>query len=92
MCDDSLPPYVRMEGTVKDFFAKIIAYTGVGLFYVIMLGMLPGWAWWMWMAIHLGSFGMFFVGILGPFAFIPALIGLWSLLFGIPDWLLYLVT
>ena len=29
-----------------------------------------GWAYWMWMAIHLGSFGMFIFCILGPFAMV----------------------
>ena len=47
-----------------------------------------GWAYWMWMAIKLGSFAMFFFGILGPFAIIAGTLGLWSFLFGIPHWLL----
>ena len=50
-----------------------------------------GWAYWMWMAIKLGSFAMFFVGILGPFAVIAGVLGLWSFFFGIPLWLLHLV-
>lgn len=77
---------------MRNLISNIIMYTGAGFFYAIMIGILPGWAWWMWMAIHLGSFGMFLFGILGPFAFVASLLGLWSLLFGIPAWLLYLVT
>jgi hypothetical protein len=50
-----------------------------------------GWAYWMWMAINLGSFMMFFFGILGPFALVAGVLGLWSFLFGIPLWLLHLV-
>jgi hypothetical protein len=47
-----------------------------------------GTAYWMWMAIKLGSFGMFFFGIFGPFALIAGVLGLWSFFFGIPHWLL----
>ncbi len=77
---------------MKDFLAKIIGIVGGTTFYIIMIGIVPGWAWWMWMAIQLGSFGMFLFGILGPFAFVAGLLGLWSLLFGAPYWLLNLVT
>ena len=58
-------------------------------FYV---GTFIGWAWWMWMAIHFGSFWMFVFGLAGPTGIFAGLLGLWSLLFGIPTWLLHLVT
>jgi hypothetical protein len=77
---------------LKEFFAKITGLVGATTFYIISIGMLPGWAYWMWMAIQLGSFGMFLFGILGPLAFVAGLLGLWSLLFGAPLWLLSLVT
>src|SRR5882672_1715544 len=38
------------------------------------------------------SFGMFVSGLAGPLAFLAAVLGLWSMLFGIPLWLLHLVT
>jgi len=50
-----------------------------------------GSAYWMWMAIKLGSFMMFFFGILGPFALVAGILGLWSFFFGIPLWLLHMV-
>jgi hypothetical protein len=50
-----------------------------------------GWAYWMWMSIMLGSFMMFFFGILGPFALVAGVLGLWSFFFGIPFWLLRMV-
>jgi hypothetical protein len=50
-----------------------------------------GWAYWMWMAIHLGSFMMFFVGILGPSALVAGILGTWSFVFGVPLWLLQMV-
>jgi len=77
---------------VHNFFGSLIATVGATTFYVITIGMLPGWAWWMWMAIHFGSFGMFLFGLLGPFAYVAGLLGLWSLILGVPGWLLHLVT
>jgi hypothetical protein len=73
------------------FFSSVIGAVGLGAFYLFNIGMLPGWAFWMWMAIHFGSFGMFFFGLLGPFAYIAGTLGLWSLLFGAPAWLVNLV-
>ena len=71
--------------TIKGFFSYIFgSVLGIGFFLVGTLG----WAYWMWMAIKLGSFGMFFFGILGPFAMVAGVLGLWSFLFGIPHWLL----
>ena len=70
------------------FFGNILGAIGAGTMWVIMLGALPGWVYWLWMASHLGSFWMFLLAFLGPFGMIASLLGLWSLLFGIPNWLL----
>jgi hypothetical protein len=70
--------------TIKGVFAYLLG-SAVGI-----IGMLVGtlgWAYWMWMAIKLGSFGMFFFGILGPFAMVAGVLGLWSFVFGLPHWL-----
>jgi hypothetical protein len=74
-----------MMETIKVFFAQILG-SAIGVIG-LLVGTL-GWAYWMWMAIKLGSFGMFFFGILGPFAMIAGVLGLWSFFFGIPHWLL----
>ena len=58
---------------------------------VFLLAGTLGWAYWMWMAIKLGSFLMFFFGLLGPLALVAGLLGLWSFFFGIPAWLLHMV-
>lgn len=58
---------------------------------VFMLCSTLGWAYWMWMAIKIGSFFMFFFGLLGPLALVAGLIGMWSFIFGIPIWLIHLV-
>ena len=73
---------------IKGMFAGLFSSIfGIGF---LLIGTL-GWAYWMWMAINLGSFMMFFFGILGPFALVAGVLGLWSFFFGIPTWLIYLV-
>ncbi len=71
--------------SIKETFSTLLA-SGAGIIF-LLCGTL-GWAYWMWTAIQLGSFGMFFFGILGPFAVVAGVLGLWSFLFGIPSWLL----
>jgi hypothetical protein len=78
--------------SLGSFIISLIGVIGVGGFYLLAFGMLPGWAFWMWMAIHFGSFGMFLFGFLGPLGFVASALGLWSLLFGAPAWLIHLVT
>lgn len=75
-------------GAIKE---AIGALSGTVAGICFMLSATLGWAYWMWLAIKLGSFGMFFIGIFGPFALIAGVLGLWSFLFGIPIWLLHLV-
>jgi hypothetical protein len=70
----------------------LIARMGGVTFYALSIGMFVGWTWWMWMAIHFGSFGMFLFGLLGPLGIIAGGLGLWSLVFGIPLWLLHMVS
>lgn len=70
---------------VKGLFSYLFgSIMGIGMMLVGTLG----WAYWMWMAIKLGSFGMFFFGVLGPFAMVAGALGLWSFVFGLPHWLL----
>ena len=51
----------------------------------IVLGL--GDIYWLWMAIQLGSFWMFVVGLLGPVAFLTGAAGAWSYFQGPPDWI-----
>ena len=75
-------------GTIEDIFGALLGSAlGIGFLLCSTLG----WAYWMWMAIHLGSFMMFFFGILGPFALVAGVLGLWSFFLGIPLWLLHMV-
>lgn len=75
----------RMAGVVTGVSGSVI---GIVFFLTSTLG----WGYWMWMAVHLGSFGMFVFGLLGPFAVIAGLLGLWSFALGIPTWLLHMVA
>lgn len=51
-----------------------------------------GWAYWMWLAIQIGNIGMFLFGLLGPCGLLAAVLGMWSLVFGMPEWLVTWVS
>jgi hypothetical protein len=51
-----------------------------------------GWIYWLWMSLQFGSFLMFVLAFLGPVGMIAALLGLWSLAFGAPLWLVHLAA
>jgi hypothetical protein len=73
---------------MKDLLGSLFGSAiGIGFMLISTLG----WAYWMWLAIKLGSFMMFFFGILGPFALVAGALGLWSFVFGLPLWLLHMV-
>lgn len=57
-----------------------------GLAFVVTLGL--GELYWLWMAIQFGSFWMFVLGLFPFTAMICAPVGMWSLLFGVPHWVL----
>lgn len=65
---------------------------GMGGVLFLSIGGFAGWAYWMWMAFHAGSFMMFVFAFLGPTAFVAAALGLWSLFAGMPLWLVQLVS
>jgi hypothetical protein len=73
-----------MKGILSSLFGSMF---GIAFMAISTLG----WAYWMWMALQLGSFMMFFFGIFGPFALLAGVLGLWSFLFGVPLWLLHMV-
>lgn len=77
---------------MRNFLASIIGTIGTTAFTALAFGMAPGWLFWIWMSIQLGSFMMFLFAFLGPFGLIAAFLGLWSLIFGAPVWLLHLVA
>lgn len=57
-----------------------------GVFAVAMIAVSIGALYWLWVAIQIGSFSMFLVGIF-PFCFVvTGPVGAWGLLFGMPNW------
>lgn len=73
----------------KTFLTSLFGST---LGIIFLLSTTLGWAYWMWTAIQLGSFMMFFFGILGPFALVAGALGLWSFVLGMPIWLKNMVS
>jgi hypothetical protein len=57
---------------------------------LIWIPMFGGWAYFIYICLLFKAYGVAFVGMFtGPLA---SLIGLWSLLFGVPGWFLNLLT
>ena len=54
--------------------------------YGVMLLFAVGDVYWLWTAIKLGSFWMFAIGLIPPFMIVSIVVGSWSLIFGIPEW------
>lgn len=77
---------------MRGFIGGLIAFGSSAVGMILYVLVFVGWAYWMWMGIQLGSFGMFILGLLGPIAVVCAFLGAWSFLFGIPKWLLAIFT
>lgn len=73
---------------LKGFFGSALG-SGFGLLALgaVVLANVGG-IYWLWLAIKLGSFGMFILGVIPPAWIITAPVGAWSLLFGPPYWVL----
>lgn len=69
-------------------FLRILG-SGIGLiFYCLYTLLVIGAIYWLWLAIQLKSFAMFFIGLF-PLAFIiTAPTGAYALLFGTPEWVI----
>jgi hypothetical protein len=67
---------------------KLFEFLG-GTLGIIILGLLcVGELYWFWISFQIGSFMMFAVGFLGPVILITAPVGAWSLIFGVPQWVI----
>jgi hypothetical protein len=80
-----------LGSTMMEWIGRLLGGAGAGIYIILMIGLGPGWVYWLWMAIHFGRFWMFLLAFLGPTGLIAAGLGLWSLIFGAPHWLLHLV-
>lgn len=72
---------------IKDFFNSMFGAAGGIIMFAVMLSFPIGFLYWMWMAIQIGSFWMFVLGVVPPIFFVSAVIGAYSLIFGIPAWI-----
>jgi hypothetical protein len=58
---------------------------GIFLWGLVAIGSL----YWLWIAIQIGSFLMFVIGVFPITTILIAMpVGAWSLLFGVPDWVI----
>lgn len=79
------------SGTDRRFsmFDKFGTLIG-GAFGIVAIGFYIlfsiGGLYWLWMAIQIGSFAMFALGVIPPFLLFTALIGGYGFIFGMPDW------
>ena len=60
-----------------------------GFLLVALYGLLGvGSLYWLWIAIQIGSFTMFIVGVFPLSIIVTAPVGAWSILFGVPNWVI----
>jgi hypothetical protein len=79
-------------GMDRKKIAALAEKVRVGTFYVACSVLILGWVYWLWLAVKVGSFAMFAFGIFFPMVIVAAILGLWSLLVGMPPWLLHMVS
>jgi len=59
----------------------------MGLIMLAFFGLLSlGGLYWLWIAVQIGSFFMFVVGVFPLFYIVTAPVGAYSFLFGVPNW------
>lgn len=69
------------------FFSAVFELFGSVLGVIFYLFLAVGSLYWLWIAIQIGSFWMFILGLFPPTAIFLAMpVGAWSLAFGVPDW------
>ena len=79
------------DDPIGDIMVGITALftSGIGFAFALLYFFLPlGWVYWIWLSIQMESFAMFALGIFPPTGVIAAPIGLYSLVFDPPDWLI----
>ncbi|MFJ5537282.1 hypothetical protein [Vreelandella titanicae] len=74
-----------MKSIINAFMSLTRALGSFGAIAVYFLIGIGG-IYWLWIAIQIGSFWMFIVGLFPLFYIVTAPVGAWSLLFGVPSW------
>lgn len=75
--------------TIIDFLGGLFGAAAGVVGFAIMASIAVGSLYWLWMAIQLGSFLMFALILFPPSIIITAPVGIYSILFGPPDWVLH---
>ena len=68
---------------IQELSESALGLAIMGLYILSGIGSL----YWLWIAIQIGSFSMFVVGIIPITIIITGPVGAWSILFGVPDWI-----
>ena len=67
---------------ITDLLQGVLGIMMIPIMILLSLGNI----YWLWMAIQIGSFSMFVVGMFPLFIIVTAPVGGWSLVFGMPHW------
>jgi hypothetical protein len=73
---------------IRNFIEGIFGAAAGSVIIGIYVSMAIGGLYWLWIAIQIGSFGMFLVLLFPPALLLAAPIGMYSLVFGVPDWII----
>ncbi|MFA0054697.1 maltose ABC transporter permease [Vibrio echinoideorum] len=65
-----------------NIIGTIFSWLIMGCYILLPLG----WVYWLWVAIKIGGFAMFAVALFPLTAPIASILGGWSFLFGLPQW------
>lgn len=76
--------------SVKGFFESVFGAAAGLVMIMAFLSFSVGTLYWLWMAIQIGSFMMFLVLLFPPAMIITGPVGIYSLIFGTPQWVLNL--
>lgn len=72
-----------MRAIFESFFGGMTSIVLIACYALVAVGGI----YWLWIAIQIGSFGMFLIGLFPITAiFVATPVGAWSILFGVPGW------
>ena len=74
--------------SIKDFFESMFGAMAGLIMIVFFASFSIGTLYWLWMAIQLGSFLMFAVILFPPAFIVTGPVGIYSLIFGVPPWVI----
>jgi len=76
-----------MNNAIKIYLTSVLTTFGIGLIIMLVNLIIIGEVYWLYSSYKIGSFWMGLIGI-SPLGIFTAPIGLYSLFFGMPNWLM----